>query len=211
MSAATPMVQTGRWFNFQADQKFTCFFFRKSLTASIVRSLFLSLCPLSSNPSIRFGRHTSHLKDSGLVFTKVWHSLCHDKHIFNSRVALYNVGLGKNDRYLISLTVTHPLDCHVTELQNKPNHKDSSLKTKLLLLWFSYPRVVEASIEGQSTFGMEDTEGGSLEKKKKTKMEKLQIVEAALALRWRQNMSFCENICLARILLHLNGQNVALG
>ena len=43
--------------------------------------------------------------------------------------------------------------------------------------------MVEASIEGQSTFGMEDTEGGSLEKKKERKMEKLQIVEAASALR----------------------------
>ena len=44
--------------------------------------------------------------------------------------------------------------------------------------------MVEANIEGQSTFGMEGTSGdGSGDEKKKTKMEKLQIVEAVSALR----------------------------
>ena len=46
-----------------------------------------------------------------------------------------------------------------------------------------YPRVVEASIEGQSTFGMEGTAGNGEKKKKGKKVEKLQIVEAASALR----------------------------
>ena len=64
----------------------------------------------------------------------------------------------------------------------------ADLQRKLLFIRFSYPlydspiyrRVVEASIEGQSTFGME----GTAEKKKEgTKVEKLQIVEAASALR----------------------------
>ena len=41
---------------------------------------------------------------------------------------------------------------------------------------------MEASIKGQSTFGMEGTDG--------EKMEKLQIVEAASALRWKPNMFF---------------------
>ena len=42
--------------------------------------------------------------------------------------------------------------------------------------------MVEASIEGESTFGMEGTAGNG-EKRKKTKVEKLRIVEAASALR----------------------------
>ena len=46
-----------------------------------------------------------------------------------------------------------------------------SLAARMILL----SRVVEASIKGQSTFGMEGTDG--------EKMEKLQIVEAASALR----------------------------
>ena len=42
--------------------------------------------------------------------------------------------------------------------------------------------MVEASIEGQSTFGMEERTANDGEKKK-TKVEKLRIVEAASALR----------------------------
>ena len=41
------------------------------------------------------------------------------------------------------------------------------------------PRVVEANIEGQSTFGMDGTD----DKGKETKLERLTIVEAASALR----------------------------
>ena len=55
------------------------------------------------------------------------------------------MGLGKDNRYSVSFSCS------------------------------SCPRVVEASIKGQSTFGMEGTDG--------EKMEKLQIVEAASALR----------------------------
>ena len=58
---------------------------------------------------------------------------------------MFNVGLGKDDRCLV------------------------------LVCLVAFPRVVEASIAGVSTFGMAKTKG--------EKMEKLQIVEAASALR----------------------------
>ena len=45
----------------------------------------------------------------------------------------------------------------------------------LVVLLILRPRVVEASIDGQSTFGMKGTGG--------EKVEKLQIVETASALR----------------------------
>jgi len=76
------------------------------------------------------------------------------------RAALYNVGLGKDDR------------------------------------------VVEASIEGQSTFGMERTAGSG--EKKKTKVEKLQIVEAASALRSLLNVRRLRGLTSEISLLHIN-------
>jgi len=77
------------------------------------------------------------------------------------RAALYNVGLGKDER------------------------------------------MVEASIEGQSTFGMEEGTANDGEKKK-TKVEKLRIVEAASALRSILNVRHLEGLSSEISLLHMN-------
>ena len=79
------------------------------------------------------------------------------------------MGLGKDDRYLVLVCIVALLDPRVVEARI----------WYLVLVCLSsdspHLRVVEASIAGQSTFGMAGTKG--------EKMEKLQIVEAASALR----------------------------
>ena len=91
--------QEWQWTAFAILAMFS-FFLRKSSRTSIVPSQFLNPSPLSLRPLINSGRHTSHLKDSGRVaFTKVQQRFIN---IFNSRASLYNVGLGKDDRYLCS-------------------------------------------------------------------------------------------------------------
>ena len=78
------------------------------------------------------------------------------------------MGLGKNDRYLT-------LDD--SGMQQKFCRKNFN---NMPFVWSSFARLVEASIEGQSTFGME----GTAEKKKESKVETLHIVETASTLRW---------------------------
>lgn len=86
------------------------------------------------------------------ALTKLWQTYLASGQGF--RAALYNVGLGKDDR------------------------------------------VVEASIAGQSTFGMAGTKG--------EKMEKLQIVEAASALRNLMGVRQLEGMAEEISLLHMN-------
>ena len=95
------------------------------------------------------------------------------------RASLHNVGLGKKARYFLIQTLIADCDTRLVCLK---------------LFWKSHPRVVEATIEGQSTFGMERTKGG--------KVEKLQIVEGASTLRWKliyfnrlNNVYNCKNFC----------------
>ena len=94
------------------------------------------------------------------------------------RASLYNVGLGKKARYFLIQTLIADCDTRLVCLK---------------LFWKSHPRVVEATIEGQSTFGMERTKGG--------KVEKLEIVEGASTLRWKliyfnrlNNVYNCKNL-----------------
>ena len=91
----------------------------------------------------------------------------------------------------IWLIVASSLNLKVKRQNRKENTRDTILTS----------RVVEASIDGQSTFGMEGTsqvpkptclrgpclEGTNAgEKEKERKVEKLQIMEAASTLRWKQ-------------------------
>ena len=95
------------------------------------------------------------------------------------RASLYNVGLGKKARYFLIQTLIADCDTRLVCLK---------------LFWMSHPRVVEATIEGQSTFGMERTKGG--------KVEKLQIVEGASTLRWKPIYFIpLNNVCNCKIFL----------
>ena len=127
--------------------------FRLFWTATIALLPFLSRFLRSSLPSINFGSHILHLRDSGWAVKQ---------------------------KYIKCTLTTHwPLGhlCTMWDSGRRPGIFLYRPSLRIVKFWKSHPRVVEATIEGQSTFGMERTKGG--------KVEKLQIVEGASTLRWK--------------------------
>ena len=143
--------------------------FRLFWTATIALLPFLSRFLRSSLPSINFGSHILHLRDSGWAVKQKY----------------------------IKCTLTHWLLGHLCTMWDSGRRPGIFLyrpSLRIVKFWKSHPRVVEATIEGQSTFGMERTKGG--------KVEKLQIVEGASTLRWKliyfnrlNNVYNCKNFC----------------
>ena len=127
--------------------------FRLFWTATIALLPFLSRFLRSSLPSINFGSHILHLRDSGWAVKQ---------------------------KYIKCTLTTHWLLGHLCTMWDSGRRPGIFLyrpSLRIVKFWKSHPRVVEATIEGQSTFGMERTKGG--------KVEKLQIVEGASTLRWK--------------------------
>ena len=90
--------------------------FRLFWTATIALLPFLSRFLRSSLPSINFGSHILHLRDSGWAVKQKW---IYKMHIdtLTFRASLHNVGLGKKARYFLIQTLI--ADCEILNVPSK--------------------------------------------------------------------------------------------